>query len=261
MALILQAPPTAAVLLAIILAALASFGYVVNDLWDRQVDLINSAGHLEHADHLTLLSAWIVAVTLVITALVLALLGGRIEMLTSVSIAVGLAGYTVIFRRLLVLATLLAALLGVAPLWMPLVIWPNRATTAHWLFVTAAATMMAAREIVMDVRDRFGDRAGGRSTLATAFGPRAAMASATILSVTGGAVLAAVLAIRFSVLDRLRMFGAVISVMLIFYEFIVPAVSALLMSNYEQNSIRGFVTSSRTAMCVMPFYVLVLWRY
>src|SRR5688572_25169082 len=41
--------------LSIVICALASFGFLLNDLWDRVVDRVNNSGHFERSDPKTIL--------------------------------------------------------------------------------------------------------------------------------------------------------------------------------------------------------------
>lgn len=177
----LGAHPSEAILVSLSLCLLASYGFLLNDLWDRQVDRVNEARRLEHADGWTIRFAWISISLLLGVGLSIPALVGWPPFFLSLAVATGLTLYTVVVRRFLLIATLLSALLGTSPLWGPMILREGSVPNGLWQLLFVTYLMFSAREILLDVKDEEGDRVVCRHTLATVFGHGIAKQVAIIL--------------------------------------------------------------------------------
>jgi 4-hydroxybenzoate polyprenyltransferase len=244
----------------IAISCLASFGFLLNDLWDRDVDRINRKKHLEHSDAATLKGALAVGVGFLIAGLVLAFCLGSLEFNIACGIALALAAYTVLLRRFLFIPTIVAALLAASPVWAPLVIWGNKFDMWKCLFLAAIIVILAAREILMDAGDRVGDLAGGRETFATVFGTRIAKGVSVILTLS--AVVPFVVAIacsafNFSLAGKLAVIGIG---GLIAFLLVHSVLKMLLETQDDETAIPKYMNRSRAAMALIPLLNLLLWR-
>lgn len=249
-----------AVAFSVVISCLASFGFLLNDIWDRDVDRVNKAGHFENASAAIVGLGIAAGLLFLMTGLFLAFWLGPREFGVACSIAFGLGAYTILLRRLLFMPTIVAALLAASPLWSPLVLWAEDVSQLKGLFVAAIITMLAAREILMDTRDRAGDMVGGRDTFATVFGERIAKLVAVMLTLSAGvlfAVIVVVNALGLSVGNKLIAF-AVTSVIL--YLLLRPAVGTVLHIEEERVAIQKYVIRSRWAMGLIPLLVYTLWH-
>lgn len=245
----------------IIISLLASFGYLINDICDRDVDLVNKAGHFEESNSETVYLGAALAASFLIIALAIACTAGGLIFYTACLIATGLASYSLIFRRLLLLPTLLASVLATSPIWTPLVFWGQSIGIGEKFFLIAVLLMMAGREILMDTRDRLGDKAAGRSTFATVFGSGSAKRIAVGVSLIGSLFLAAAgfgLSNELSLLGRVMLGSIVTSVV---YLVVEPSIRTLSSASSELLVIDRYVLLSRFAMALLPlFSLIVLWR-
>lgn len=245
---------------AVVISCLASFGFLLNDLWDRDIDRINTKRHLEYADPSTLKGALAVGLGFLIAGLALAFCLGSLEFSVAVSIGLALAAYTVLLRRFLFIPTIVAALLSASPVWAPLVIWGNNYDMWKCLFLAAIIVILAAREILMDAGDRVGDLAGGRDTLATVFGARIAKSVSVILTLS--AIVPFVVAIgsgafNLSLAGKLGVagIGGAIAGLLGY-----SALKMLLEKQDDEIAIPKYMSRSRAAMALIPLLNFLLLR-
>jgi 4-hydroxybenzoate polyprenyltransferase len=172
------------------LCSLASFGFLINDLRDRDIDTLNGLDRLNHATPPALRAASITAAALLVVAGLLMLAVSLAALATGFLIAVGLVLYTTWLRSVVPVATLLAAWLDASPVWLPIILWgfPHTLGTGL-LFLGGVYAIMVGREVFLDVKDQAGDRAGGRRTLATLTGTRASAVVGCSLFVSGCVLL------------------------------------------------------------------------
>jgi len=242
----------------IVISSLASFGFLFNDLWDRDIDRVNGAGHFEHSSRSELYLGSLSAVGFLAFGICLACTLGRAELRLASAIAVTLALYTPIFRRLLLLPSLVTALLATSPLWGPLLLW-HSADTARWAFISANALIVVAREILMDIRDHSGDILGGRDTIATIFGRRISAITAAIVSAAAAAILIGTFASSMGQHSLAGNCAAATSVALILYLAVHPIIRAVMRDDVSNKTVQHHVIVSRFAMALIPVLTIVLW--
>jgi 4-hydroxybenzoate polyprenyltransferase len=245
-----------AALFSVVISLLASFGFLLNDLWDRDVDRVNNARHFEDSSTATRTVGVIAAVSLLTTGLGLAYWVGPREFGTASAIAFGLLIYTVLLRKILLLPTILAAVLATSPLWLPVLLWANERSAWTELFIAAIILMVAAREMFMDARDRDGDIVGGRDTLATVFGRRIAKFVATMLTVSATVPFIVAVAHNVRGTPLWSWLGATVLAVTVLYLLVRPALKTLSDKADERASIQRYVLSSRVAMALIPILVL-----
>lgn len=259
MSLVLNQDLKRATMFSLVIALLASFGFLVNDLWDRDVDRVNRARHFENSNAVTIAGGIGVATMFLIAAFAVAYSLGKRELTLSVCIGLALAAYSVLLRKLLLVPTFLAAVLATSPLWSPLVLWADNRNQWQWLFIASIVTIVAARETFMDARDQPGDFIGGRDTMATIFGKKTAKFVATVLTLSGA--LPFMLAIAKNTAENAlpSRIGAVFVGLGILYLLVHPAIRTVTDTD-EHLSIRRYVLSSRIAMALIPI-LLLFWVY
>jgi len=241
------------------IACLASYGFLLNDLWDQDIDRINVAHHFEDETTIVKRVGGVSAVLFLILGLTTAFPLGRLPFAIACLIAVGLTAYTCVLRPLLIAPTLLSALLAGSPLISPLLLPGTGATWIHWTFAFSFMLIITAREILMDVRDRVGDSKGNRRTMPTVYGPARAKRVALSLIVVGLGILLSTLVIR---VPQLSLGQAAVSVSLgtaIVLAVWIPGWRTISDSVDESARIQRFVLASRAAMCLVPIVVLALW--
>src|SRR5436305_8321853 len=238
-------------LLGMSICCLASFGFLVNDLLDRPVDRVNCAHRLEEAEpslrrFACYSSAWFLVLGLLSSSAISSSSFGL-----SCWIAVGLALYSAIIRRVLLVANLLSALLGTVPLWAPLMLWRR-----HALFVLPLLLgiyiMFVAREIILDIKDEYGDRSVGRHTFATLYGGRVAGLVASCVSIAAGCIFL-VAAIRASCESSpmQAVFCWLLFSMLLGL-VIIPGLRVSLASLDAAKLMPSYISCSRMAMIILP---------
>lgn len=182
-----------AVFLCVALCLLASFGFVLNDIFDRSVDQKNQAGRLEAASPRLLHLAKLAAVGLVSSGLLVSSLIGFRAFAFALVVAVGLTLYTVYMRSWLVVSTALAACLSMSPLVGPIMLFGASFRAFHLYVLAAAWLVLFGREVLLDVKDIAGDQAGGRVTLATTMGGSLGSIFGVTIVLVGAALLAVIL--------------------------------------------------------------------
>jgi 4-hydroxybenzoate polyprenyltransferase len=248
-----------AAVFSLVISLLASFGFLLNDLWDRNIDRINRARHFEESSAGILLIATGVGLFLLIAALIISYRLGTLEFAAAASIGLALIAYSVLFRKLLLIPTILAAVLATSPLWSPLVLWAHNVSEWKWMFIASIIIMVAARETFMDARDHPGDVIGGRDTVATLFGKGIAKLVATLLTVSGAVPFTIAIAQSTRGNPLAGRLGAVLVGSTILYLLVQPAIKILIDSKDERASIQRYVTRSRMAMALIPL-LLLCWN-
>jgi len=241
----------------LVLSSQASFGFLVNDLCDRRIDRVNRAGHFEHSPRPTLILARVTASVLCVGSLALAWALGPGAWMIAVSLAIGLAAYSRVLRRAEVLPNVAGAVFASAPLWAPLVLALSGGARWQWWLVAAVVVLLTAREMLMDVRDRRGDAAGGRKTLATQRGARAAIRVGVGLTATGLVPFCVAVLVRPSTVSPTSTAAAAAVATVIALLLVIPAWS-ILSRAADGTAIRSYVLRSRLAMALLPVLSLLL---
>jgi geranylgeranylglycerol-phosphate geranylgeranyltransferase len=249
-----------AVILSLVISCLASFGFLLNDIWDRNVDRVNKAGHFEHADTATVRIGVVALLVFLTAGLLIAFWLGPHEFSIGCIIALGLGSYTILLRKFLFIPTLIAALLAASPLWAPLFLWAENVGMLKGAFVAAIITMIAAREIIMDTRDRAGDVVGGRDTFATIFGAKIAKLVAVILTLSASLLFVVTVIANAFGLPVVNMLISLAVTGIILYLLLRPALGTILNAEEERTAIQRYVISSRWAMGLIPLLVYSLWH-
>lgn len=182
--------PLSAFFFAVSLSLLASFGFLINDLYDRSVDSLNEAGRLENASRATLRLAALAASVCLLVAVVAAARAGSQSLVVSVFIAGGLSLYTYRVRRHAPWATFLAATLSLSPLLAPVVAFSIPLGRLHIAMLLGGWLGLIGREILLDVKDQLGDIQAGRMTLPGVLGRRRATKLGVILLLVCSAIVA-----------------------------------------------------------------------
>ncbi|MBN1568432.1 MAG: UbiA family prenyltransferase [Acidobacteria bacterium] len=250
-----------AALMSVVVFLLASFGFLLNDLWDRNVDRINKAGHFENSNRATIGMGIIAGASFLIAGVTLSFWFGRQEMWIALSIAFALIAYTTVLRKFLFIPNFVAALLSASPLWIPMLLWPTNIDRQLFIFIGAVVLLIAGREMLMDVRDCSGDIAGSRDTLATIFGTRIAKITALITNIVGVTFLVVIMSARSKMLSGGLGLTAVIIAATILYLIAVSAIGTLSGAKCERSAIQKYVLHSRAAMALAPLLILLLWGF
>jgi 4-hydroxybenzoate polyprenyltransferase len=241
---------------------LASYGFLLNDLWDRKIDRVNQSRHFENSQPRTLVAGGLTTVACLGLGIGMASHLGPMELRIAWLLAVGLAAYTIVLRRYLLLPTLLASFLAASPLWAPLVLWPAEVRLMHWIFVMAMILLLAGRETLMDVRDRKGDRFVRRNTLPIVFGSRIAAFAAGTLIISGTTLLSFVLLadiVNLGIVARLAAFFVACVVAGLVMAPALRAIKVVRNNSEDRAAIQRFVLQSRTAMAFLPLLIFCLW--
>lgn len=259
MTIVIGGNPVRALLFSLVISFLASFGFLINDLWDINIDKINKPGHFEDSSPGFINVAKVSCVGFLVAGLILSYFIGALEFFLAAGIAAGLAAYTVLLRRLLFVPNVLAAVLASSPLWIPLIFWSKDYDGPKLMFVGAVIIFILAREIIMDTRDTVGDIIGDRDTFATVFNTRIGRFIGVILTVS--ACLPFIFAMTTSVYNNfVKTQVLAIGVACILLFLLVPsAVKTLLSVSEVRAAIDIYVTRSRMAMSLIPVIVLLLW--
>jgi len=248
-----------ALLLGSALCCLASFGFLLNDLFDRRVDKANSAKRLEYADSSTLRGVWLAASLFLLAGLGCAASVSLNCFGVCLWISLGLTLYSAVIRPVLLAATLLSALLGTAPLWAPLILWHVRVLSPPVLTLFAGIyVMFVAREIILDIKDEKGDRVVGRHTFPTIYGGKTAGLLACFAKLAAGGVL---IKAGFNLATTLPSLegGLLLVLLAIFLYFGVLSALQISLFSDSREEISVYVLRSRVAMAILPFLLSIIF--
>lgn len=259
MTLAIGGDPTHAAIFSIVISSLASFGFLLNDLWDRDIDRVNGANHFEYSLPPTLRIGVAASGIFLFAGLGVAFKLGLAEFFTACGIAIALAAYSLLLRKYLFIPTIIAAVLASSPLWIPLVLWAKDVDRWKYLFIASVILIIAAREIFMDTRDQAGDLAGFRYTFATVFGNRISKLTAVMLTSSASILLFVVVAHSSSSLPLSTKFCALLTTVAIMLLLLLPSLLTLTAVDNEKVSIQKYVLRSRAAMTLIPLLNLFLW--
>lgn len=163
------------------LSLLGAAGYVMNDLWDAQIDKINRPDRPLASGELNIQTAWIALVGLLSGAIGFALTLPVPQQIVFLSILILLAAYNLKLSKLPLLGNLCISLIVAGALLYGAL--PYDFTPAVWMAAYFAFACTLAREIVKDVEDIVGDQAGGAKTLPVLIGVDASVRWVQALSV------------------------------------------------------------------------------
>jgi len=245
-----------ALVLAASLCCVASYGFLINDLWDMAVDRRNKAGRLENVSANVLRMARVGTGLFLLFGLVLSCMLGLRSFLAISIVAVALTAYTCWVRPKLFLANILAALLASTPVWLPNIIFNESPRIAQTFLIAIAVLILLGREIVFDVADRLGDNKMKRQTIPIVFGDQMAAQVAVTLQLTGCALLIG------SGLYGIWNLPAYVQLIVIttsigFVLLIVPVSLKFLSTRNDASIINLFTLHTRLAMLLLPILLFV----
>ncbi|MFA6108651.1 MAG: geranylgeranylglycerol-phosphate geranylgeranyltransferase [Candidatus Latescibacterota bacterium] len=166
-------PSSQRLFLAALAAALVTgAGNALNDVLDLEIDRVNRPGRPLPAGGLSPRQAVLAAVVLAVTGMLAAAAVSPVHLGITALVLAGLAAYSLRLKGTVLWGNLLVALLGA-------VAFPYGALTTGtlgraWIPAGFAFLFHLGREIVKDIEDIAGDRAGHARTLPLVHGPRRA---------------------------------------------------------------------------------------
>ena len=241
-----------AVLAALSLCCVASYGFLINDRKDIEVDRINHSNRLENANESELAFIRLASGVLLGASLVLSAgLGGKGFVCVGL-ISLGLTVYTFYARKKLFFATALAAILASTPLWAPSLIFDSQLTISQIGVIVATAFLLMGREILFDAADIRGDSHGKRRTFATVFNQRLALDLSIALNCFGAVLLLLLLVYRQPTSLHFIAWAGVV----LFSWLILPSI--LKFRNSPESSVQLDILTqrSRLAMLLLPVFWL-----
>lgn len=248
-----------AVLFALSLSLLASFGFLLNDIVDRRIDALIHPGRLALATEGTLRLAWAILAALVVGALTIAWFLATSATLIVIGIAICLGTYSLLLRKRLLIATLVCASCVTSPIWAPFIVGGTTIPAFQLAMVVVAFLVVSAREIVMDLIDVAGDRLDKRVTIATLMGKRVSQIGATILAATGIVGLAAVCILRGMTLPLLGVVAVGAGLAIFGWLAVWPTVQLALTEGDNKPVLDTFIRRTRYAMALLPLFIIVDW--
>lgn len=234
------------------LCCIASYGFLINDCRDIQVDLLNRSNRLEHSTGSEIQFVWISSFLFLFIAFALSAALGIIGIISIAIIGFGLTVYTFYARKKLIFATVLAAALSSTPLWLPNVIFHSQITESHVYAISAALLMLVGREILFDVGDHYGDFLGKRKTFATVFNQRFAFNLGALLNVFGAVALC--IAVVFG--NRHMPLSLLLTGILIFTWLTFSSITQFKGDLRSAKKFAIFTRRSRLAMLLIPLFWL-----
>jgi 4-hydroxybenzoate polyprenyltransferase len=138
-------------------------------------------------------------------------------------------------------------------------VWLAGARAAWHLWLTIGIIgLLTAREIVMDVRDRRGDAAGRRVTLATQLGAERAMRIAVIVA-TASLVPCAIAVSPAAIAAGLWRGLAIVAAAAVVFLLVIPVLAVGRGDSARlRPAIQAYVLRSRLAMAGLPGLILLL---
>lgn len=259
MSAVVEASLSRALVYSIVISCLSTFGFLLNDLWDRKIDKINNSHHFENSNVRTVKIGTASMIVFLIAGLILAYYIGRSEFTLACVIALFLTAYTVFLRRVLFLPTIVTSILASSPLWIPLLLWEKNFDKWKFVFVVAIIIIISAREILMDTRDRYGDMFGCRDTFATVFTARIAKFVGVVLTIS--ACIPFIMSVLFSAYSYpvVNILFAIAVTVIILHLLIYSAIRTLSDNQDEQETIQKYVLNSRLSMILIPILILLIW--
>lgn len=241
------------IVMGIILSLLASFGFLINDLKDRNVDKINKSNRLENATSSKLKFTWFVSSLFLIGALILSAIFNFNLFCISIGIATLLVIYTFILRPYLLVSNLLAAFLSLSPLWLPLIISEKNIFNFkfHFFIVLAMYLILVSREIILDVKDYVGDEKCGRKTVPTVFGFQKSIVVSFGLALTASLVLISASFLFFNTLSLIFILTVILFISLSLFPYVK-------WNTNDKVSMKRYLLYSKIAMAITPFIFLLI---
>lgn len=143
-------------------------GYVINDIVDRKIDLINKPSKTFVGTHISVRKTWFLYSFLNVIGVVLGFCASLpIGLLHLVCILL-LALYSFFFKKMLFVGNFCVSILAALSIWEVGILFPFFSKKLFFLGLFAA-NLHFVREIVKDLEDCEGDKQFGCRTLATVF--------------------------------------------------------------------------------------------
>lgn len=166
-------PPPQRLFLAALAAALVTgAGNAYNDVVDLEIDRINRPGRPLPAGRLSPRQAILTAISLAVAGMLAAAAVSPVHLGITTLVLAGLAAYTLRLKGAVLWGNLLVALLGAVA--FPYGALTTGALERAWIPTGFAFLFHLGREIIKDIEDVAGDRAGHARTLPLVHGPRCA---------------------------------------------------------------------------------------
>ena len=247
----LEAGIGASMLIASILALLASFGFVVNDLVDRPIDRFNRRERLQNQSLNTCFAAVALAIACAIGAVLLGWCVAQYMGIALVAVLIaGLLAYSFALRPVPFVATTLASILCISTFWFPMILFADNVTDFHYVLLRVSIVGIFAREIILDVKDIRGDRKYKRKTIPVLCGARFTSILALMLITLSGIDI-----VHFGLLNHNALIPYLLSLVAVVMFWLVPLVPVV--GKPIDTRIERFVVWSRVGIVAVPCCLLV----
>jgi len=239
------------------LCALASFGFLINDIWDRPIDRFGTRPKLQTASADLISRAAITSGVFLTIGLSIGFVINDVTFLLAIGISACLVLYTLVVRRYLLISNILAGVLSSSPLWLPLVtIGSVQIDEPKWILVGVALSQLIAREVILDIRDRLADARGGRHTLPTVYGNARAYLVAFLFSLLA-IILIATMTIQAINQDKHLESLVIIILSLTMGALIILPSIRLRRNNFAPHGLQQYLLSTKLTMILLPLMILL----
>ncbi|HPN32128.1 MAG TPA: UbiA family prenyltransferase [bacterium] len=242
---------------------IAAYGFIDNDMIDRNIDNINGVFRLQFISDSNLFKLNIIKFIFLFIAFFIGLLIDIKIFIAFIFISILLFFYNRHIVKKHLYSNLLAAFLSLSPLWIPLCFfsgYKNIHIKIYYILLIGLLLYLCGREIILDSLDTKGDIIGKRKTLPIIFGLSKSILIAKIfhyLSLILTTISFSFL-FFFSYYQTYKMFAFIILLFLFnFITFIILNKIKL----QDMNSFNNYITKSRFVMSLCSVIILLLgWK-
>lgn len=234
------------------LSCLATFGFLINNYWDYSTDLINSADRSWQIDENGRRISLIIGLFFMILGFIFFLTLGVRELILGFIIALLLLFYSLLFRKMLLVANILSGFLILSPLYIPIIISRTDPSTFLYNFLIALFLIIVSREIVLDIKDKRGDSLTGRHTFPTIFDDRISFFIVFFFLLAGCTIF-----IISSLQDYYLNTPLFVLLIIISIIFILTFLISTIHVMFNSGKFNQYIIFTNFAMLLVPFFLLI----
>ena len=248
-------------LIGIQISCIASFSFVINDVLDAKIDKLNWEKRMSELNEKSRLVLGLFSLLYLLIAFGSSSLFTPNSSLIMLILAIILFGYNIIFKRILFIGNIVAAVTLMSPIGIPYILHGSNFNPFIVLVIISGIIYNFSREIILDLIDTKGDSQNGRHTFPIIIGQQSSIKLSLSLYILAFLILIfSPLVIRF---EFSIIYQVLISSIFILALGLSFSKLRFLVNTQSQNitlaNLKPFINYSRATIIVFPVVLLIYY--
>lgn len=244
------------------ISCIASFSFVFNDVLDAKIDKLNWEKRMSELSKNRRNMMGFFSISYLLVAFISCILFVPSALNIMLLLTATLFGYNIIFKKILFLGNIIAAITIMSPIAIPYLLYNTNDNPFIIVIVASGIIYNFAREILLDVIDVNGDSEFGRHTFPVIFGSKKSITLSMILYVLACSILIlSPFVINFEINIFLQCLISIIFLIIFLLSF--SKLKFLIHNSSSEritlNNLQPFIVYSRLIIMLFPVVLLIYY--